>query len=524
MQDEQAKLFSNLFKGKEDVIGTFEATGTDGQKTIGNAQMFQREPLISDYFEHLFGNTSLGIVPIRTDNTCLFAAIDYDVYGEDLEEIVTSAGDFPLVPCKTKSSGLHLYVFFKEPVPAIYAIDLMKSYAAKLGISRTVNRKGAMVDVEIFPKQKMVTEWTMGSFINLPYHNGTRVAVSKDLKELSLEEFLDLAESKKISLKEVKEATQPSSRELDSSHELYGCASCLPTMLKSNGGRIPLGGRNNGLLAFAIYFSKRYADHFDKENVVLEQTLAINKAFCEPPLPDDEVTAIVRSQIVHNYQYKCGDIPISSYCNKSLCIKQKFGILHGQESEELEFEDLTHIIGEPPMLRWTINGREVEFEYTDIVEGSRKKIAHRIFEEAHILLPEKYTFKELNKLFMEHWDSRKSIKIGLEGTSKGLMYSHLADFISQHLKEYKGTEELINYVRAGKVIKRQKTYCFKLESLLSFFDAKHFKDYNKTKVVSMLRKDFDGSHMAISHQGMSIRVWKIAVDKVEKTVGEIEEI
>ena len=72
---------------------------------------------------HLDGSLNKGVVlpPIRkADNCCIWGAIDVDgeVYNNDQIKIdllkKVKELKLPLVPCYSKSKGLHLYIFFNE--------------------------------------------------------------------------------------------------------------------------------------------------------------------------------------------------------------------------------------------------------------------------------------------------------------------------------------------------------------------------------------------------------------------------
>src|SRR5579859_5051062 len=78
--------------------------------------------------EHLDGKRPLGIAPIRIDSSCLWGSIDIDQYDIDLVEVVRRVEDagLPLVPCRSKSGGLHLFMFFVEPVEAAAAQGVLR--------------------------------------------------------------------------------------------------------------------------------------------------------------------------------------------------------------------------------------------------------------------------------------------------------------------------------------------------------------------------------------------------------------
>ena len=108
------------------VIDEFGATGRD-EKGIGIQEMctsFQKPC----YTEVKIGShtvieqTDHGIVlnPLGENGTGIWAAIDEDVYNDPqhLKEIVETIYNkpLPIIPCYSKSGGLHLYFFLMNPL------------------------------------------------------------------------------------------------------------------------------------------------------------------------------------------------------------------------------------------------------------------------------------------------------------------------------------------------------------------------------------------------------------------------
>ena len=120
-----------------------------------------------------YGNTGIkGIVlpPIRkSDSKCIWAAIDIDgeVYNNDDIKIdllkKVQELKLPLVPCFSKSKGLHLYIFFSEWTDAELVIDILHTYLHKLGLPQ---------DTECFPKQAKLKPTDTGNGIMLPFMKG----------------------------------------------------------------------------------------------------------------------------------------------------------------------------------------------------------------------------------------------------------------------------------------------------------------------------------------------------------------
>ena len=110
----------DLFAGLDRAYGTYQVTDAEGKKLSGQARTVQ-QPLTRDVWElHLSGERSLGVIPIRDDNTVAFAAIDIDTYPLDLVALEAQIAELglPLVVVRSKSGGAHLYLFIEEGIAA----------------------------------------------------------------------------------------------------------------------------------------------------------------------------------------------------------------------------------------------------------------------------------------------------------------------------------------------------------------------------------------------------------------------
>ena len=161
----------------------------------------------ADYKQHLDGTKSIGIQPCNDNNLARFGAIDIDpkVYKElDIKKYldIIQEKELPLIPIKSKSGGLHLYLFTKEFVKAKVIRDFLEQvlFLFKLPIT-----------TEIFPKQTKLGSDTNGNkvngnFINLPYFGKKeRVALDPSGKEISFDVFLQCVELNKVDSKQLKE-------------------------------------------------------------------------------------------------------------------------------------------------------------------------------------------------------------------------------------------------------------------------------------------------------------------------------
>jgi len=161
-------------------------------------------------------NRSWGLIlpPTTEENEASFGAIDKDVYDDqkDLKRIVKQIYDekLPLVPCYSKSKGLHIYFYCKDDVSAEKIRSKLQYYNKHLGI----NAK------EVNPKQtklkwnKKKKRFDPGNGILVPYmdclerNNKQELFLCEclnpwiknaDLETGTLEEFLDYAEDVSVS-------------------------------------------------------------------------------------------------------------------------------------------------------------------------------------------------------------------------------------------------------------------------------------------------------------------------------------
>ena len=130
MTDTPAQRIMKLFAGNEENSGTHGIPDLDpnGVKwTIKSTAKTLAVPVTEALWQqHLDGKRPLGVIPIRiSDSKCFWGSIDIDQYDLDAGEIVARVekAKLPLVPCRSKSGGLHLFLFANEPVPA----DAMQS-------------------------------------------------------------------------------------------------------------------------------------------------------------------------------------------------------------------------------------------------------------------------------------------------------------------------------------------------------------------------------------------------------------
>jgi len=177
--------FKNIFKGLERAHGCTKVgpANNNGEKVKGQSFVV-REPVTDELWsKHLQGTQSLGIIPINDDNECVWGCVDIDSYaGFDHKKLIDKIKQFnlPLVVCRSKSGGAHVFLFLEKPVNAERMRDKLTEIKTLLGYGGS----------EVFPKQiRLKSQDDTGNFLNLPYFNGdntTRYAFKEDGSAASL--------------------------------------------------------------------------------------------------------------------------------------------------------------------------------------------------------------------------------------------------------------------------------------------------------------------------------------------------
>ena len=190
-----AERFQILFSGHQSAYGVYSGISVgpsrkDGKRLGRIRKTVNAQVVLELYEKHLAGVDGLGIIPIREDHKARFGCLDVDVYADlDHLEITRKLRTFklPLVVCRSKSGGAHIYLFATEPVAASKMIARLKEVASLLGHGTA----------EVFPKQVELSgnKDDAGSWLNLPYYGGMaglRYGYNSETEDpLDLEPFID---------------------------------------------------------------------------------------------------------------------------------------------------------------------------------------------------------------------------------------------------------------------------------------------------------------------------------------------
>jgi hypothetical protein len=312
--------FKQIFSGLTIAYGQYQPgdRGENGIKQKGKA-FIVRKPVTDELWtNHLEGQgAALGIIPITENNDCRWGCIDIDQYDLDHLSLIKSIRSLklPVIVCRSKSGGAHVFLFTTENIPASLMQSKLKQMSIILGYEGS----------EIFPKQTeiLVERGDTGNFLNLPYHNqmkGLRYAINDEGNGCTLEEFYklyDLYARDKGAVEKIK------IEEEKITEAFPGGPPCLNKLAAIGFGE---GSRNNALFSIAVYYKQANPDTWEDEIV------KANIKYMEPPLSNNEVQQLIKSVNKKGYdKYRCKDAPINSVCQSGLCRTKRFGVGFGEE-------------------------------------------------------------------------------------------------------------------------------------------------------------------------------------------------
>lgn len=477
-----ARQFKSLFSGLERAYGTYQVEQkARGVKLKGQAVTHMKPVTIQLWADHLSGKQGIGIVPIKDNSTCQFGAIDIDSYqGLNIANIVKKIKSLglPLVACRSKSGGCHLFLFCKEEVPADVIQSRLKDMAAALGYGTA----------EIFPKQtKILTErGDMGTWINMPYFHGLqglRYAIDEMGSPLSVEDFVALA----MSLRQT-DATLSAIR-LSILPELDEGPPCLQYIIQQG---FQEGTRNDGLFNLGVYCRKAFPDNWRDK---LEE---LNQKYMDPPLKSAEVQGVFKSLRKKDYAYTCSRPPIQPFCNKPLCLARAFGV--GEEFALPVISNLTKYNSNPPIWFVSVEGGGRLELITEEIQN-QQRFQKRCIETLNLMPPivNKLVWQQVVQKLL---DSVVIIEAPMDASTSGQLIEHLERFCTSRVQAQNRDEMLL-----GKPWHNEKKHYFRMADFMAYLERNHFREFKVNKVTSILKELLKAEHGFFILKGKGVNVW-----------------
>ena len=349
-----AQRFSQLFKGKSNTYVHNElpkTKPTEGEKIktkiTNNEGKVDKDLLI----HHLDGDFGVGVCPVNAEGKCYFGVLDIDYYKPKIKRVLRFIKEYqlPLLPFRSKSGGLHIYLMLTKTVSAKTMREVLNNIMYYFSLDM-IYGKGK---VEVFPKQEKAEGF--GSSVTLPYFNAENpytYLLDLDGNKVDFKDALDYIQHHLTTIEAVKDSLE---------HLPYSDAPpCIQRILLSEevGGEDT--GRNNFLFSYAVYAKKKYGAGFE------DYVHQLNDSF-EVPLEDSAVTQTCTSVKDNEYVYKCRDIPCNSFCNKTECRKREFGL--GRDKGhfmDIEFGQLFRYMTAEPYYIWKLRLQGQE-QWKDVI-------------------------------------------------------------------------------------------------------------------------------------------------------------
>ena len=301
---------------------------------------------------------SLGLCPINKDSKCRWGAIDLDNYKPSISELFKKLKSLnvPTIPFRSKSGGIHLYIFLSEEVPALLMREKLHSIKNIFGVEQPD---------KIFPVQKYLNleKGSAGSWINLPYYNSAnteRYMIKKDGNKATLEEFFEIYEKNKITAKQLKKL-KSNIDEGETGDWFKDGPPCMQALAKFG---VEKKARNETLTDMTRYIKLRYLENWK------DKVGEYNKKFFEPignGLPYTEVNNIIGSREKKDYAYRCNSDWLKPHCDRDKCILRKFGV-GGGATNELLLGPLSYVKSTPKIWYLGFNGEEVRLYSKELVK------------------------------------------------------------------------------------------------------------------------------------------------------------
>jgi hypothetical protein len=502
---QQLELFKTFFSGMTQGHGRSNLTGkthvsTDDKNGKIEAKVGWVDEEVTDkhWEKHLTGVEMLGISPITNESKVRWCCVDVDNYANPLKNkaLVDTVYRYnmPIVPMRTKSGGLHLFLFFSDFVTGQQGQIYMNYFRRALGLDAKTER---------FPKQATINpkKNEKGSWLNMPYfahEDTTRYLIQRNYEGATLDEALIIIKSKLQTIESL--------REFINTLPFSDGPPCLQTIaIQGNTDH-----RNDYLYNVARYAKTKHGDDFP--TVVKSANSDLDS-----PLDDREIeTSVIRSFTKKDYAYKCKEAPIVSFCDKAECKLREYGV-GGQKISNLNYEEMTQYKTDPPYYEWKISGALLKF-FSEQEILNQQFFRARVFRELNEY-PYRLEDDEWTKIINTASNNIRIVEVDINDdiSPGGIFKRHLVTFLmDRSLTAQK------KHVLTGSVYDdaEQGVFVFQPHRFLEYLERQNFKAFTTTEIHSRI-KDFAGKPIsytvtdeAANGEKTEVRVWAIPKNNI----------
>lgn len=475
-----------LFAGLPRAHGVTELKATVSAKGKRAASSYTvLEPVTAEKWEaHLAGKRGLGIIPIRDDSTVAWGCIDVDRYKDfDLIDVAKRAAEYPLVLCRSKSGGAHLFLFLRDATSAAKVRDLLADWATRLGFPGS----------EVYPKQvSLASSNDVGNWLNMPYFGGDqtdRYCIDAYGQRLGVQQFIAIARERAVDPAALASIVPPPDE------VPYGDGPpCLQYIAAH---KLEEGGRNDALFAFGVYWRRADGDNWEK------RVDEVNHDLFLPPLGAKEVQTVTKSLHRKDYAYPCKKEPMATHCNRTLCKQRQFGI--GGEDVAVDpgvmIDSLAKIDSTPPLWIITVDGHRMQVTTEQL---QSQMLFHRLCLERISKWPAPVKPARWRGLINGLLANVEVLEAPEDASTSGQLMIHLEAFCTGKAQARERDELLL-----GKPWKDDdgRTY-FQSEALLKYLDQQR-AGMKAHELYAQLRMTRDVKHHGLNLKGKFLNVWSV---------------
>jgi len=500
----QSKKLLAAFAGAKNAHGTTTVGRIGRNGKADSKSKIIREPLTEALVQaHIDGKQGVGAIPINEENKCRFGAIDVDVYDLNQKELQDKIQklQLPLLHCRSKSGGAHLYLFLKEWEQAAVVREYLTEMSIMLGHS----------GVEIFPKQDtiIVERGDVGNFINMPYFDAEmpqRYCFDAKGESMELDEFLDAIDKKSVLLSDLEaiRSTTQTRKHFDDGPP------CIRNIFSDGPQSEP---RNKLLFFMGVYCKKKFPDSW--QNALEEY----NRTLFSPPLPSTEVMTVIKQHEKKDWGYTCKEEPFKSYCDPSLCVLAKHGI-SDDAPDAPQVGGLTIMLSEPRLYFMDVNGLRIQLSTEQL---QNQTLWQRACMEQCNFMPPTTKANKWQQMVNSLMSQATYIDVPEEETYAGQFKNHLASYCTSHIRAMAPEEIEMNKPWTDDGVTK-----FKIEGLLEYLHHRRFTALGRAQIIQMIRDmgGDSGSQNIVKRGGKrtKIRCWWVPAfedDEVELPVQEI---
>ena len=424
--------------------------------------------------KHLNGEILIGIKP-ETNGKAKWGCIDVDPssytgFNEKKFTDIVKEYNLPLIPVRSKSGGLHLFLFLKDWADVKDIRKVLDKWNNKYFMSK-----------EVFPCNKSV---------GMPYHKESRAveyAYGEQGQGILVGAFVELAYKRRFKIEELLEFKTGKYEPEEGWNDFPPCIQRLLTD-KWTGDN-----RNNILFNVGVLEMKKSEGNLDKKDLK-EILLERNKQIFAEPLTEKEITGtVVQSVFKNTYSYKCP--PKHGYmtpiCNKQLCQLRKLGV--GAQAPDIidQFKNIKFSKDTKGTV-WSFEYNDTQITVTPEDMKDEKAFRTRLlyYNIYWMTLPKPKKgpppFELLMKAILSNAKEDENMKY--EDSVEETRYTVLKQFFESFMTQDNFEKLKDGYIIVEKDKDTNKDYCYFKKNTLDKFLKKSNKDFsNSNEAIKILK-------------------------------------